>query len=90
MHSNFLRCPFRFGCITYATSGIGDAMAKYVIGEYSPQRITELVSHQDCQVVVGVTDVQFIHANGLDMGDDAQKRRLSQAQSRIQELVVGW
>ncbi|MBD3886379.1 GNAT family N-acetyltransferase [Phormidium tenue FACHB-886] len=37
---------------TYATSGISDAMAKYVIGEYSPQRIAELVSRQNCQVVV--------------------------------------
>lgn len=39
---------------------------------------------------MGVTDIQFIHANGLDMGDDAQKRGLHEAQSKIQELVVGW
>ncbi len=39
---------------------------------------------------MGVTDIQFIHANGLDMGDDARNRGLDAAQSKIQELVDGW
>ena len=39
---------------------------------------------------MGVTDIQFIHANGLDMGDEARKRGLDKAQSKIQELVNGW
>ena len=39
---------------------------------------------------MGVTDIQFIHANGLDMGDEAQKRGLDKAQSKIQELVSSW
>ena len=39
---------------------------------------------------MGVTDIQFIHANGLDMGDEARKRGLDEAQSKIQELVNGW
>lgn len=39
---------------------------------------------------MGVTDIQFIHANGLDMGDDALKRGLDEAQSKIQELVGSW
>ncbi|MGL4619075.1 FMN-dependent NADH-azoreductase [Chroococcidiopsis sp.] len=39
---------------------------------------------------MGVTDIQFIHANGLDLGDEAQKRGLDEAQSKIQELVSGW
>lgn len=39
---------------------------------------------------MGITDIQFIHANGLDMEDDARKRGLYEAQSKIQELVVGW
>ena len=29
---------------------------------------------------MGVTDIQFIHANGLDMGDEARKRGLDEAQ----------
>lgn len=39
---------------------------------------------------MGVTDIQFVHANGLDMGDDAQKRGLDKAQAKIEELVVDW
>jgi len=39
---------------------------------------------------MGVTDIQFIHANGLDMGDEARKRGLDEAQSKIQALVGGW
>jgi FMN-dependent NADH-azoreductase len=39
---------------------------------------------------MGVTDIQFIHANGLDMGDEARKRGLDEAQSKIQELVGSW
>jgi FMN-dependent NADH-azoreductase len=39
---------------------------------------------------MGVTDIQFIHANGLDLGDEARKRGLDEAQSKIQELVGSW
>jgi FMN-dependent NADH-azoreductase len=39
---------------------------------------------------MGVTDIQFIHANGLDMGDEARKRALDEAQSKIQKLVKSW
>lgn len=39
---------------------------------------------------MGVTDIQFIHANGLDLGDEARKRGLDEAQSKIQELVNVW
>ncbi|WP_414519066.1 FMN-dependent NADH-azoreductase [Nostoc sp. PCC 9305] len=39
---------------------------------------------------MGVTDIEFIHANGLDMGDEARKRALDKAQSEIQELVNSW
>lgn len=39
---------------------------------------------------MGVTDIQFIHANGLDMGDEARKLALDEAQSKIQELVNSW
>lgn len=39
---------------------------------------------------MGVTDIQFIHANGLDLGNEARKRGLDKAQSKIQELVNDW
>lgn len=39
---------------------------------------------------IGVSDIQFIHANGLDLGDEARKRGLNEAKSKIHELVVNW
>jgi len=39
---------------------------------------------------IGVTDIQFIHANGLDLGNEARRRGLSDARAKIQELVVNW
>jgi len=39
---------------------------------------------------MGVTDIQFIHASGLDMGDEARKKGLDSAQSKIQALVDSW
>ena len=40
--------------------------------------------------LMGVPDIQFIHANGLDMGDAARKRGLDEAQSEVKELVNSW
>ena len=39
---------------------------------------------------MGVTDIQFIHANGLDLGDEARQRGLSEAESKIHDLVTNW
>ena len=39
---------------------------------------------------MGVTDIRFIHANGLDLGEDAQQQGLSEAKSKLQDLVADW
>ncbi|MGB6300645.1 MAG: FMN-dependent NADH-azoreductase [Rivularia sp. (in: cyanobacteria)] len=39
---------------------------------------------------IGVTDIQFIHANGLDLGDEARQRGLNEARMAIENLVVNW
>lgn len=39
---------------------------------------------------IGMTDIQFIHANGLDLGDEARQRGLNDARAEIQNLVVSW
>jgi FMN-dependent NADH-azoreductase len=39
---------------------------------------------------MGVMDLQFIHATGLDLGDDAERRGLDTAQSRLRDLVSSW
>jgi FMN-dependent NADH-azoreductase len=39
---------------------------------------------------MGVTDIQFIHANGLDLGDEARQRGLSEASIQIKDLGNKW
>ncbi len=39
---------------------------------------------------MGVTNIQFIHANGLDLGDEARQQGLNEAKSQIQDLVINW
>jgi FMN-dependent NADH-azoreductase len=39
---------------------------------------------------MGVTDIQFIHANGLDLSDEVQQHSLNEARSQIQNLVANW
>lgn len=39
---------------------------------------------------IGVTDIQFIHANGLDLGDEVRQRGLNEAKFQVQYLVDHW
>lgn len=39
---------------------------------------------------IGVTDIQFIHANGLDLGDEARQQGLNEAGAKIQNLITNW
>ena len=39
---------------------------------------------------IGVTDIQFIHANGLDLGEEFRQRGLNEARTKIQDLVINW
>lgn len=39
---------------------------------------------------MGVNDIQFIHANGLDMGDERRQKGLEDAKTQIQNLVTNW
>jgi FMN-dependent NADH-azoreductase len=39
---------------------------------------------------MGVTNIQFIHANGLDLEDTSQLQRFREAQFKLQELVENW
>lgn len=39
---------------------------------------------------VGVKDIQFINADGLDLGEEARQRGLSEAQAEIQKVVLAW
>ena len=39
---------------------------------------------------IGVTDIQFIHANGLDLGERARQQGLIKAKREIQLLASNW
>ena len=39
---------------------------------------------------VGVTDIRFIHAQGMTMGDEARAAGLKQAREQVAELVKSW
>ena len=39
---------------------------------------------------IGVTDIQFIHAEGLDLGSQSREQGISAAQEEIQQLVGNW
>jgi FMN-dependent NADH-azoreductase len=39
---------------------------------------------------IGVTDIKFIHANGLDLGDNKQKQGINEAQAEIERLMATW
>ncbi|RUT05937.1 hypothetical protein DSM106972_031430 [Dulcicalothrix desertica PCC 7102] len=36
------------------------------------------------------TDIKFIHANGLDLGDNRQKQGINEAQAEIEQLIATW
>ena len=39
---------------------------------------------------IGITDIQFIHANGLDLGAKTRQRGLNEARAQIQTLAATW
>ena len=63
--------------------------------DYRPGAIFEGLDCQESALRIafqfmGVTDIQFVHANGMDLGDDARQRGLSEARSEIQKLASSW
>ena len=47
------------------------------------------ITNGQCQFI-GVTDIEFIHANGLDLGEEFRQRGLNEARTKIQDLVINW
>lgn len=39
---------------------------------------------------IGVSDIHFIHAHGLDLGDTARQKGLGEAREQIQKLATTW
>ncbi|ULP74819.1 hypothetical protein BDGGKGIB_04490 [Nodularia sphaerocarpa UHCC 0038] len=39
---------------------------------------------------MGLTDVSFIHADSLNMGDESRQKSMSAAKDAIAQLVTNW
>lgn len=39
---------------------------------------------------IGISDIHFIHANGLDLGDEARQKGMENARKQIQTLAATW
>lgn len=39
---------------------------------------------------IGVADIRFIHASGLDLGEEARRVGMANARSQIQQLTSVW
>lgn len=39
---------------------------------------------------IGITQIEFIHAEGLDLGDESQAQGISQAKTEIEKLAAVW
>jgi FMN-dependent NADH-azoreductase len=72
--------------VLFITTRGGDYSANSPIAEWDCQEPFLRTAFK----FIGVTDIQFIHANGLDAGEEAKQRGLSTAQAEIQKLVTQW
>ena len=86
---------------TFSTEGRGLALGKKMLivsargGNYAPGSPMQVFDHQAPWLrtifgFVGITDITFIHAQGLNMGDELREAGLKCAQERIVELLKSW
>lgn len=64
-------------------------------GNYSPGSPAAPFDHQQPWIrtifgFIGITDIRFIHAQGLNMGSDARTAGLKLAKEQIAELIGSW
>jgi len=64
-------------------------------GDYAPGSPMQAMDHQepwlrDVFGFVGITDITFIHAQGLNLGDKARETGLNCAREQIKELAASW
>lgn len=64
-------------------------------GNYSPGSPTAPFDHQQPWIrtifgFIGITDIRFIHAQGLNLGDESRSTGLKSAREEIAELLHSW
>lgn len=64
-------------------------------GSYRPGTPTEAYNFHEPYLrtifgLIGITDISFIYADGLTMGDEARERSVAAARSEIQSAITTW
>lgn len=64
-------------------------------GQYRPGMPTESYNFQEPYLrgilgFMGITDVTFIHGDGLSLGDEVRKKSLAEAKEAIQQAIATW
>jgi FMN-dependent NADH-azoreductase len=64
-------------------------------GQYAPGSPTASFDHQEPWLrtifgFIGITDLRFIHADGMNLGDDVRAASLKRAREQIADLVKTW
>jgi FMN-dependent NADH-azoreductase len=64
-------------------------------GSYTPGSATAAFDHQEPWLrtifgFIGIADVRFVHAQGMNQGDDARAAGLQRAHEQIAELAKSW
>ena len=86
---------------TFTADGKGLAGGKKLLvitargGDYAPGSPVEALDHQAPWIrtifgFIGVTDISFIHAQGMNMGDAARAAGLKHAREQIAEMIKSW
>ena len=86
---------------TFSVDGKGLAVGKKMLilsacgGNYAPGSAMHGLDHQEPWLraafgFIGITDISFIHAQGLNMSDESREAGLKFAREWIEELVKSW
>jgi len=86
---------------TFSANWKGLALGKKMLilsacgGNYGPGSPMQVFDHQEPWLrmifgFVGITDISFIHAQGLNMGDESREAGLKHARERIAEVMKSW
>ena len=86
---------------TFSADGKGLALGKKMLiltargGNYAPGSPMQALDHQEPWLrtifgFIGITDISFIHAQGLNMSDESREAGLKFARGWIEELVKSW
>lgn len=86
---------------TFSADGKGLALSKKMLifsargGNYAPGSPMQAFDHQEPWLravfgFIGISNIGFVHAEGVNTGDEARQAGLKCAREQIEELVTSW